>query len=43
MYVFADGVIERAARCVAAERNDWVTHAWDAAHRWGVPMEAEKK
>ena len=43
MYVFADGVIEQVARCIASEVKDRVTHTWLAAHRWGVPMEEDMK
>ena len=42
-FAFGDGVIDRAARCVEAEVNDWVTHAWHTAYHWGLPMEPEMK
>ena len=42
-FVFGDGVVDRAARCLGAEVNECLTHAWYAAHRWGLPMQPEMK
>ena len=42
-FVFEDVVIDRAARCVKAAVNDWVTHAWYGAYHWGLPMKPEMK
>ena len=42
-FVFGEGVIDWAARCVEAEVNTWASHAWYGAYHWGLPMEREMK
>ena len=42
-FVYGDGVIDRAVRCIEAEVNDWVNHSWYAAYHWSLPMEPEMK